>query len=396
MIASLQQEMREVLHHNILSFWLQRMQDTQHGGFYGRIKGDGTLVADAPKGGILNARILWSFAAAYRVTGRQEYLEAATRAKDFILQYFIDREYGGTYWELDSQGTPTDTKKQFYSIAFTLYGMAEYARATGCQQALHTAIQLYEVIEQYALDSEHGGYIEALTRDWGPLDDVRLSALDVNYPKSQNTHLHILEAYTCLYRIWKDRQLEQSLRRLIRTFTDRIIHPHTHHLGLFFQRDWAPYPQRLESYGHDIECSFLLHEAAVVLGDQQLLSDTQPLVLQLAEASAVGIQPDGSVIHEANLDTGAVDANRQWWVQAENVTGWMRIYQLTHQASALQRALATWQYIKTHLIDYTHGEWYWDCAPDGTPNTHDDRAGFWKCPYHNTRMCLEVMSFSLL
>jgi len=383
--------MEDVLHNNILSFWLDKMQDKENGGFYGQMTGDGTLVKEANKGGILNARILWSFSAAYRVTKRKEYLDAATRAKDYILQYFFDKEFGGTYWELDYKGNPVDTKKQFYALGFMLYGLSEYSRATGDKESLDKAIELFYTIEVHSLDKEYNGYIEACSREWGEIADMRLSELDANYPKSQNTHLHIIEPYTNLYRIWKDERLEKALRNLIDIFTDKILNPETHHLDLFFENDWTRGAGQLESYGHDIECSWLMHEAALVLGDKAVLAKVEPIVQLVAKASEKGLNPDGSMIHEANLDTGHKDDDLHWWVQAENVVGWYNIYQYFGEESALDKALHGWQYIKDNLIDYTNGEWYWSRDPQGNLNLKDDHAGFWKCPYHNSRMCLEVM-----
>ena len=289
-VKTLKAEVRDVLENNILNFWLDKMVDEENGGFYGQMTGEGEIVKTADKGGILNARILWSFSAAYRVLHKQEYLEAATRAKDYIIDHFIDKEYGGTYWSLDYKGQPKDTKKQFYAIGFTIYGLSEYARATGDREALDYAMELYECIEEHSLDREYNGYIEACTREWGEIADMRLSELDANYPKSQNTHLHIIEPYTNLFRCIKELKavescdyvpaigsvlpigvtvpdvfvvrLESSLRNLITIFTDKILNPDTHHLDLFFDMDWTREAGRLESYGHDIECSWLMHEAA--------------------------------------------------------------------------------------------------------------------------------------
>ena len=170
-------EMQDVLENNILPFWLEKMQDNEHGGFYGRIDGNNQLHPEAEKGAILNARILWSFSAAYRVLQKEEYLEAATRAKDYLIEHFIDSEYGGVYWSVDYKGEPLDTKKQFYAIAFVIYGLTEYARATGDREALEYALDLYDCIEEHAFDSEQNGYIEACTREWGKIEDMRLSEL---------------------------------------------------------------------------------------------------------------------------------------------------------------------------------------------------------------------------
>lgn len=383
--------MRDVVENNILAFWLNNMQDVERGGFYGQMRGDGTLVKDASKGCILNARILWAFSAAYRVLGKPEYLKAATRAKDYILQHFIDKENGGAYWELDCEGNPIDTKKQFYAIGFVIYGLSEYARATDDKEALEWAIKLFDVIEEHSFDPKYNGYIEACTREWKVIEDMRLSELDANYPKSQNTHLHIIEPYTNLYRIWKDARMEKALRNLIDIFTDRILNPETYHLDLFFEMDWKRGAGWLESYGHDIECSWLMHEAALVLGDKQVLAKVEPIVQRVAKASEKGLNADGSMTHEANVDTGHVDDDRHWWVQAEAVVGFLNIYQYFGDKDALQKGLDCWQYIKDNLIDYEGGEWYWSRDPQRNINRKDDKAGFWKCPYHNSRMCLEII-----
>ena len=392
--------MQDVLEKNILHFWMTQMVDEQHGGFYGRMDGCGKLHPEAEKGAILNARILWSFSAAYRVLGNLAYLDTARRAYEYFVEHFIDKEYGGVYWSVDYKGQPLDTKKQFYAIGFAIYGLSEYARATGDREALEYALDLYDCIEEHAFDREHNGYIEACTREWGEIADMRLSELDANYPKSQNTHLHIIEPYTNLLRALRafptntsdaDKSLTSSLRNLIDIFTDRILNPETHHLDLFFEMDWTRGAGHLESYGHDIECSWLMHEAALVLNDQKVLAKVEPIVREVAKASEKGLRPDGSMIHEANLDTGHVDDDLHWWVQAENVVGWFNIYQYFGDKEALERAYRCWEYIKTQLIDWENGEWHWSRHPDGSLNTTDDKAGFWKCPYHNGRMCLEII-----
>lgn len=383
--------MQDVLESNILPFWINNMVDRENGGFFGRIDGHGNLHSDAEKGGILNGRILWTFSAAYRVLGNPEYLEMATRAKDYIINHFFDREFGGTYWSLDCKGNPKDTKKQFYAIGFMIYGLSEYVRATGDKEALDYAIRLFDCIEEHSLDRQYNGYIEACTREWGEIADMRLSDFDANYPKSQNTHLHIIEPYTNLYRVWKDERLEKALRNIIGIFTDKILNPETNHLDLFFENDWTRGAGHLESYGHDIECSWLIHEAALVLGDAEVLHRVEEIVPLVAKASEKGLNPDGSMIHEANLDTGHADRDLHWWVQAETVVGFYNIYQHFGDESALDKAFHCWQYIKDNLIDYENGEWYWSRRPDGTLNLDDDKAGFWKCPYHNGRMCLEII-----
>ena len=415
----MRQEVQDVLENNILHFWQTKMIDHENGGFYGRIDGHNVLHPEAEKGAILNARILWSFSAAYRVLRKPEYLELATYAKEYFIEHFLDKEYGGVYWSVDAKGQPLNTRKQFYAIGFALYGFSEYARATGDREALDYALQLYDCIEEHALDREQNGYIEATARDWQPIADMRLSELDANFPKSQNTHLHIIEPYTNLLRCLQEMHaqescdyvpvlgsvlpigvsvpmetmisVEASLRNIIGIFTDRILNPETHHLDLFFEMDWTRGAGHLESYGHDIECSWLMHEAALVLGDEKVLRKVGDIVRLVAKASEKGLRPDGSMIHEANLDTGRADDDLHWWVQAENVVGWFNIWQHFGDEEAFERAERCWTYIKEQLIDWENGEWYWSRRHDGSLNLDDDKAGFWKCPYHNSRMCLEII-----
>lgn len=395
--ANLAADAKRLLEENILSFWSTVMVDHRRGGFYGRQDGEGYIEEDAPRGAILNARILWSFAAAYRVLRRKEYLEMATRARDYMLQHFVDREHGGVYWSVDADGNPLDTKKQTYAIGFAIYGFSEYARATGDELSLQTAIQLYRDIEAHAFDAENGGYHEALTRTWEPIGDMRLSDKDENCDKTMNTHLHVIEPYTNLYRVWKDEGLRRQILGLVDVFTDRLMNAETGHLDLFFDTEWNG-RRDIESFGHDIEASWLLDETATVLGDEQLSARLAPVVKRIADASEEGLNEDGSLTGERWKEDGRTTQERDWWVQCECVIGELNMSMRSEGAEReayLNRALRCYDYIKQHLVDTEHGEWYWSVAPDGTPNLRDDHAGFWKCPYHNTRMCLEVIERSV-
>ena len=380
-------EVSRELTENILPFWENLMSDPR-GGFFGRRDGNNTLISDAPKGLILNARILWTFSASYRIFHNEKYLSTATRAKNYILEHFIDKEFGGAFWSLDPNGCALDTKKQFYAIAFAIYGLAEYSRATRDKESLDTAVALYHCIEDHSFDNDFNGYLEASTRDWRPIEDMRLSDKDQNDAKTMNTHLHILEAYTCLFRVWKDSGLEEKLRNLIVLFANRIAGPDGH-LQLFFDEKWQ-LNGHIQSFGHDIECSWLLWEAVCVLGDDALKQRVRPVCSRIAEAGMEGFTPEGGMIYEWNITTGEKHLNRDWWVQAETVVGCFYQWQLTGDRKWLDAAESEWDFIKKHIIA-PDGEWYWGLLADGSVNTADDRAGFWKCPYHNGRMCLELI-----
>lgn len=389
-INKMRKEMEEELTADILPFWINKMTDKINGGFYGRITGTGILIPEAEKGAILNARILWTFSSAYRVLKNDEYLAVATRAKRVIIDDFYDKEYGGIFWSLDYKGKPLETKKQIYALGFAIYGLSEYHRATGDEEALDYAIRLFESIEEHSFDSVKNGYREALTREWGEIADMRLSDKDENERKTMNTHLHILEPYTNLFRVWKDQRLKEQLRNLIEIFTDKILNIKTGHLELFFNDDWES-KCRIVSYGHDIEASWLIHEAALALGDKAVLEKVEPLVEYIAAASDEGLASDGSMVYETFLNKDRTDTERHWWVQAENVVGHANLYQYFDDEVAMQKAFRCWEFIKRHLIDYENGEWHWSVRADGSVNTGDDKAGFWKCPYHNGRMCLEII-----
>lgn len=390
------QEMLHELEGNILAFWRDKMTDQVHGGFLGRIDGNGVAHPEAEKGAMLNACILWAFSAAYRVTRTQEWLSTATRAKDYFVSHFIDKECGGVYWSLNPDGTPKDTKKQTQAIGFAIYGLSEFTRATGDQDTLALALSLYHDIEDHAYDPENNGYIEALTRDWKPIGDMRLSDKDENASRTMNTHLHIIESYTNLLRCLNEQdddndELRASVVNLLRIFTDIIINRQTGHLDLFFNDRWEG-KRNVESFGHDIEAAWLLHEAALVLGDV----DIDDVVRRVAKAADEGVQPDGSMVYEHWKDTGRTDTQRQWWTLCENVIGHLDLYQYYGDRDALGVALNCWDFIKRRIVDHEQGEWLWSVDAEGRPNRKDDKAGFWKGPYHNSRLCLEVLEREFL
>jgi mannobiose 2-epimerase len=383
---ALASQVKKELTSNILPYWLDKMCNPS-GGLYGQITGCEELVSDAPIGNIMTARVLWTFSSAYRIFGNQEYLDMALRAKQMLLEKFVDAEYGGTYWSIDAEGKPLDPKKQIYAIVFSIYGLAELNRASGDKEALEYAIKLFRSIEEHSFDTEKDGYFEAFTRTWEKIEDMRLSEKDANESKTMNTHLHVLEAYTCLYRVWKDELLEKRLRGLIEIFETKIT-GEDGHLKLFFNDDWhCGYD--IFSYGHDIEASWLIHEAALVLGDAEVLSRMDAVVPKIYKAAMEGFKKDGSMIYEKNGDH--VDGDLHWWVQAECIVGCFNMWEHFGSSQALEEALMCWDYVKESMIDKENGEWYWSVRADGTTNRDDDKAGFWKCPYHNGRMCMEII-----
>ncbi|RYY37876.1 MAG: N-acyl-D-glucosamine 2-epimerase [Sphingobacteriaceae bacterium] len=375
---------------NILDFWSTVAVDNVNGGFYGSIDNDNQPDESALKGLVLNARILWSFAAAYNLNGDASYLETARTSYAYIIKHFIDEEHGGAYWSVNANGLPADTKKQIYAIAFAIYALAEYYQAVPNEKVIELAKGLFNDIEKHSFDNKRGGYLEAFTRNWQPIADLRLSDKDANEKKTMNTHLHILEAYTNLYRIWPDGFLKDQIIGLIENFTQHIVNKNTHHLDLFFDEDWQV-RSNIISYGHDIEASWLLLEAAEVIHDEELISQIKELSVKMAEASVEGIEPNGAMNYEYEADKNHLIAEKHWWVQAEALVGLLNAYELSGQHRFYDDFLNVWGYIKQHIINHKNGEWFWGINPDGSIMQGEDKAGFWKCPYHNSRACMEVI-----
>jgi mannobiose 2-epimerase len=372
---------------DILKYWIEHAVDREHGGFYGFIGADGAVKADAPRGGLLESRILWTFSAAYLRYRSPQYLELATWAYRDLIARFWDKENGGLYWTATVDGRPLDSRKQTYGQVFGIYGLSEYFRATGDVSALDKAVEIYRLVERHARDPVHGGYFEAYSRDWVRIDDAREGLVGPDNSKSQNTHIHILEAYTNLLRAWPDDGLRERQRELIEIILDKIIDPKTHHLVLFLSADWKPISS-VFSYGHDIELSWLLVEAAHVLGDPALVAKANATALAIADTTLrEGIDSEGGVYNEGTVH-GVTDAAKEWWPQAEAVVGFLNAYQISRDPRYFAAALRTWTFIQDKFVDRRLGDWYQtlDSANHAKPRP---KVTVWKCPYHNSRSCME-------
>jgi len=375
---------------SILQYWMSHTVDEKNGGFIGRIDNDNKVYPEAPKGSVLNARILWSFSAAYTATKNKAYLRMAQRAYSYIQDHFIDKEYGGVFWSVDYKGNPLDTKKQIYALAFTIYACSEYYKCTAIEEAKQTAIALYNLIQKYSYDAKRGGYLEAFARNWEPMEDSRLSDKDANEKKTMNTHLHILEAYTNLYRIWPDEKLGFHQRGLLTDFLQHILNQQTGHLHLFFDENWKVKGETI-SYGHDIEASWLLLEAAEILQDETLIAPCKKIAVKMTAAVVEGIDTDGGLWYEYEPGTSQLIKQKHWWPQAEAMIGFINAWQISKEGKYLQHACNSWEFIKQYILDKKEGEWLWGIKEDHSRMKQEDKVGIWKCPYHNARACMEIM-----
>ncbi len=373
---------------NILPFWANYTLDP-NGGFYGIVLNDGTPVPKAPKGCVLNARILWTFSNAYMHFENEAYKELANRAQEYFLTHFIDKEFGGTYWVVQADGTPLDDQKQCYGIAFAIYGLAAHYQATAKHESLQQAISLYRKMEEKAFDPLNGGYIESFTRDWKTPKHYGYDGTGVA-AKTMNTHLHLLEAYTQLYRVWPDSGLKNQLKGLINVFLEKIIDKNRWHQNLFLSREWENL-EHIDSYGHDVELSWLLLEAAEQLQEEILIKQTKDIALKLVDTQIQeGRNTDGSLLYE--LRNGEIDGNLSWWPQAESVIAFFNAWQISGDEKYLNATITTWEWIKDNLVDSEYGGWYGGLGPDGKPLIGQPKVSLWKCPYHNSRMAFELLA----
>jgi mannobiose 2-epimerase len=375
---------------HILPFWTGPALDHEQGGWLAWMSNDLSVDRSQPKGLILNSRILWAFSAVYRAQPRPLYQEMANRAFEVVMRGFWDPKYGGAFWRLDGEGRVQDDSKKTYGQAFYTYALAEYGKAFGESAALDRAKELFELIERHTHDPKSGGYWEMRRRDWSEAADVRLSDKDMNEKKSMNNHLHVLEAYTNLYRVWREARVERRLRELIDIFGRRILDAQSGHLHHFFDERWQV---RSDTYtfGHDIEGSWLLWEAAEVLGDAALLRQVREVVLRMAEIVLnEGIDADGGLCYEGKAGK-IIDRRKECWPQAEAVVGFLNAFQLSDDAKYLEAARRVWNYLEQHLVDRVHGEWFWRINTDGRPDPDLPKVSEWKGPYHGSRACLETL-----
>ena len=388
--ADFREQLNKELTGNILPFWMTHTVDKVNGGFYGALTNNLEIHNEVPRSAILCARILWTYAAAYRRMRAEEYLSMANWAYDYLRNVFLDPEYGGLYWTVDYTGNPVFDRKHHYAQAFGIYGLSEYYRATQEPQSLALAQELFRLLEKHAYEPIYGGYIEGSSRKWEKLEDMRLSDRDLNCRKSMNTLLHILEAYTNLLRVWDDVHLKAQHKTLIETFLQHVIDPSTGHFKLFFDDAWHSLLDNM-SFGHDIEGSWLLVEAAEMQNDLKLLERVKEAAVQIATAVYKdGIEADGSIPYEANSE-GLVDSQKSWWVQAEAMVGFYNAFQLSGQERFAQAAYRSWEYIQSKMIDRTYGDWIKILHRDGTPDPASFKTGPWECPYHHSRACFEML-----
>lgn len=384
MQRELQQELKD-----ILAYW-QRYAPDPRGGFYGEVDYENRPKPDAPKGVVLNSRILWTFSAAARHTGHDDqYLPTADRAFAYLNNHFRDRQHGGVYWSVRPDGSPLVTTKQLYGQAFALYGLSEYYRATHNADALTFAQAIYDAMVTHSFDARRGGFREAFARDWSPADDYILSKRANAETKTMNTHLHMLEAFTAFQKARTNEGVRRQIRGLLDVFLDHIIDRETYRMNLFMDDDWRVRHTAI-SYGHDIEASWLLVEAADALHDDALLRRVKDVAVKMARAARTGLQPDGGMTYEFDPKTGHRNDERSWWVMAEAMVGFMNAYQLTGERPFLEQSQQSWAFIKKHLLDTRRGEWFMGVGPDHRV-TGNAKISMWKCPYHNARACLEMI-----
>jgi len=389
-VNRLDRQVRAQLFGHILPFWTGPALDHEQGGWVAWMSNDLRVDQSQPKGLIVNTRLLWTFSAVCRTQPEAIYQQMAARAYEYVMGRFWDSQHGGAFWQLTRAGQVREDSKKTYGQAFYIYALTEFYQAFGAPAALERAQELFELLERHAYDDQDGGYWEVCQRDWTPAADSRLSDKDQNEKKSMNNHLHVLEAYTNLWRVWKEPRVETRLRELIELFLERILDTRTCHFHHFFDEHWRV---RSDSYtfGHDIEGSWLLCEAAEALGEAALLQRVRDIALKMAAVVlAEGLSPEGGLYYEGRQGV-VIDHGKECWPQAEAVVGFLNAGQISGEARFLQGATQVWDFIEQHLVDRVHGEWFWRITPEGRVDETLPKVSEWKGPYHGTRACLEAL-----
>ena len=381
------EEIRSHLTDCIIPFW-KGLRDDANGGYVGYMDYDLKRDEKAVKGCILNSRITWFFANAYMTLKDESLLEQAKHGYEFMQKYCVDHEKGGVYWSVDYKGTPEDTTKHTYNQAFSIYALSSYYDASKDEEALETAMELFHIIEERCMDEI--GYKEAFDREFREIENDKLSENGVIADKTMNTLLHVFEAYTELYRVSGDGAVKERLKWILDTIAEKIYNPKLHRQEVFFDREMHTILD-LHSYGHDIETAWLIRRGTDVLGDDTYTEKMLPIILDLTGQVYRTAFDGKSLANEC--EKGVVDENRIWWVQAEALVGFLNGYQLASaHTEYLEAARAEWEFIKAHVIDKRPGsEWFWDVNKDGESVSGKPIVEPWKCPYHNGRMCLEVI-----
>ena len=384
---NMKEEIKDQLVSSIIPFW-KNLRDDEFGGYYGYMGYDLKLDKKAEKGCILNSRITWFFSNAYTLLKDESLLKEADHGYAFLKDHCIDKENGGIYWSMNYDGTPLDTTKHTYNQAFCIYALSSYYEASGKKEALDLAKQLFHMIEEKCTDDQ--GYLEAFTRDFQPESNEKLSENGVLAEKTMNTLLHVLEAYTELYRVSKDEQVKEKLKWIMDVFADKVYNPKLKRQEVFFDKNYNSIID-LHSYGHDIETAWLMDRSLEILDDDAYTNRLSPITKALTE-NIYKVAFDGHSLSN-ECDKGVVDTNRIWWVQAETVIGFLNGYEKDPSKTEYKEAAeATWQFIKDYVIDKRPGsEWFWLVRQDGTPVEGEPIVEPWKCPYHNGRMCMEVI-----
>jgi len=391
-LLSIRDRIQKELLENILPFWENQMLDSEFGGFYGRAANDLSIDKTADKSCVLISQVLWTFSAAYSVFKDENYRKTAEHAFRFLRDAFYDQKYGGLYYTVDYKGSPTNRKKVVCGIAAGINGLSEFYRVTGNSESISIAVELFGLIEKNSFDDMHGGYFSAFSEHWKPAADKTARQDDINAAKSASTHLHILDAYTNLYGAAPGNLPEEKLTALVRLIVEKIYSQKSEHLKLYFTENWVPVSD-IVSFGHDIAASRLIYKAAVISGEEELKDLAVNASLKMAEAVYNEGYDDvfGGIYNQVSAPY-SIDFDKNWWAQAEAVSGFLNAYILSGDSKYSDAVIKTWEFIDKYIVDHRYGEWFSSVTRIGNPKTHLPKADTWKTPYHNSRFCLEYLS----
>lgn len=406
MDAYFYKSVKEELTQHILPYWEKYAKDTATGGFFGNIDSNNVQDKNESRTIVMTSRFLWAYSAAARLFKEASYLDMAEYAFTAMMHQFFDKDNGGFFWSVNPDGTPCVSKKQIYGEAFATYALSEYAAALVEVKkqtiqpfaVIDKALAMFSLLERYARDPEYGGYVEACAENWKPTTDLRLSDKDMDCGKSMNTNLHVMEAYTNLYRnvaiVYPEQTgtqqlIGKALGDLVRVTATKILQKNGH-LGVYFNKDWSRIDNEI-SYGHDIEASWLLWEAANELADEKLMAEIRPVSIRMAMIELEEGFDKATGGFENTFIDNKQDKTRIWWNQAEAVNGFYSAWELTGGDNFKEAFQLVWKWITKYQSDREKGDWFWAVDENGVPDLTQPKGGNWKTAYHNARCCMELL-----
>jgi len=409
-LLTAKQEIRRILTHGIIPFWLERSVDTQHGGYLTQFDETGVFNGNGTKYIVTQSRMVWGFSNLLefaRPEHKAAMEQAARQGADFLTRQFWDEEHLGWYWQLNRDGTVADPAKLVYGEGFAIYALSEFAKVYGDERALCFAQQGFDLLQRYCADTLRGGYYENIERDWR----ISPAGAYAGDRKSLDIHMHLLETFTALYRATgkeiHGRKLKEVMDLIFRHMVNCEKGYGLNQFDVEFNslpainilRTWnaeretnevIASPADTTSYGHNVELSWLADLAIRTLAcDRAPYEETLRKLLD--HALRFGLDTEyGGVYRDGIADQQVLVYDKEWWQNFESLVGFLNGYVMYGDEKYLEAFLNVWAFVRDHFIDHEVGESRQLLLRDGTPVVAN-MGNPWKGIYHTGRALAECL-----